>query len=400
MAQLSLQAAEKTAVDKVTAKSTRLFFVDHLRAALIILVVLHHLAVVYGEGISFWYVDPPRSASLGGLILVLFVLFNQAWFMGAFFLLAGYFTPASFDRRGTTSFIKERLLRLGIPLLIWIFIFNPISNIGLFLEPARWIAEPLTWQSFWRMYPDFLGFGVAWFLALLLIFSFGYSGWRWLTRKRPSPTKGEYVPPRYLTIAIFILGLALVTYLVRIIIPIGRTVLDFPTLAYLPQYLSFFIVGSIAYRRSWFRTLPSRMGKVGFGMAVAATLILFPIILLGILGGTMRFLGNGSWTSAVYALWDSIFAVGMCLGSITLFRRFFNQKSRFGSFLSQQSYAVYIIHSPIIVFLAYALFLAFAQLGTDLGPLLKFSLGAVVVLPICFIIAYGLRKIPGVTRIL
>ena len=175
MAQLSLQAAEKTAVDKVTAKSTRLFFVDHLRAALIILVVLHHLAVVYGEGISFWYVDPPRSASLGGLILVLFVLFNQAWFMGAFFLLAGYFTPASFDRRGTGSFLKERLLRLGVPLLIWIFLFNPISNIGLFLEPARWIAEPLTWQNFWQMYPDFLGFGVAWFLALLLIFSFGYS---------------------------------------------------------------------------------------------------------------------------------------------------------------------------------------------------------------------------------
>ncbi len=240
MAQLSLQAAEKTAVEKVTVKSARLFFVDHLRAALVILVVLHHLAVVYGEGISFWYVDPPRSESLGGLLLVLFVLFNQAWFMGAFFLLAGYFTPASFDRRGAGSFIKERLLRLGVPLLIWIFLFNPISNIGLFLEPARWIPEPLTWQSFWRMYPNFLGFGVAWFLALLLIFSFGYSGWRWLTRKRPSPAKREYAPPGYLGLGIFILGLALVTYLVRIIIPIGRTVLDFPTLglpAAVPKFL-------------------------------------------------------------------------------------------------------------------------------------------------------------------
>ncbi len=135
-------------------------------------------------------------------------------------------------------------------------------------------------------------------------------------------------------------------------------------------------------------------------MAVAATLILFPIILLGILGGSFRFLGNGSWTSAVYSLWDSIFAVGMCLGSITLFRRFFNQKNSFGSFLSQQSYAVYIIHSPIIVFLAYALFLVFEQMAIDLGPLLKFTVGALIVLPVCFIIAYGLRKIPGVSRVL
>jgi hypothetical protein len=49
------------------------------------------------------------------------------------------------------------------------------------------------------------------------------------------------------------------------------------------------------------------MGKIGFVTAVIATLILDPIPILGMLGGSMRFLGNGSWPSAVYALWDSIF---------------------------------------------------------------------------------------------
>jgi hypothetical protein len=29
-----------------------------------------------------------------------FVTLNQAFFMGFFFLIAGYFTPASFDRKG------------------------------------------------------------------------------------------------------------------------------------------------------------------------------------------------------------------------------------------------------------------------------------------------------------
>lgn len=399
MSQISLQATEKNIGQETAVKSSRLYFVDHLRAALVILVVLHHLAIVYGEGISFWYVDPPKSAeSLTGFALVLFVLFNQAWFMGALFLLAGYFTPGSFDRKGTGSFLKARLIRLGIPLLIWIFVFNPFSNIGLFLEPAIRVAEPLTWQNYWQLYPSFIGLGVAWFLALLLIFNFGYAGWRWLTKNRTSASKNEYEPPSYLGIGIFILGLALVTYLVRIMVPIGKSVLDFPTLAYLPQYLSFFIVGAIAYRRDWFRTVTDRMGKIGFVTAVVATLLLFPIPLLGILGGTMRFLGNGSWPSAVYALWDSAFAVGLCLAGITFFRRYFNGKSQLGSFLSQQSYAVYVIHSPIIVVLAYAFYLVAASWG--IGPLLKFVLATIVIVPICFIVAYLIRKIPGVSRVL
>ncbi|MCA9872012.1 MAG: acyltransferase family protein [Anaerolineales bacterium] len=399
MAQISLPKADVSAVEAAAQERVRLTFIDHLRAALVILVVLHHLAIVYGEGISFWYVDPPSSASLVGFALVLFVLFNQAWFMGALFLLAGYFTPASFERKGLGAFLKGRLIRLGIPLVVWIFLLNPLANIGLFLEPAVWVAEPLTWQTFRQMYPAFIGMGVAWFLALLLTFSFGYAGWRWLRRERPSTSPSKSPFPSYGRIGLFILGLAVITYLVRIIIPIGRSVLDFPTLAYLPQYLGFFIVGTIAARHDWFRTLPDRVGKVGLATAVAATLLLFPIPILGILGGTMRFLGNGSWPSAVYALWDTTFAVGLCLASLTFFRRYFNTESRLGDLLAQNSYAVYVIHSPIIIVLAYAFYLLLAAQGIELGPGLKFTIAALVMVPVCYILAYLLRKIPGVARV-
>ena len=129
-------------------------------------------------------------------------------------------------------------------------------------------------------------------------------------------------PPGYLAIGIFILALTMVSYLLRIVVPLGTTipVLQFPTLAYLPQYLSFFIFGIIAYRRNWFRTIPVSMGYVGFGMALVAAVLLYPLALSGrmfslkltVVSG--NFIGNGWWNSAVYALWDSIFSVGMCLG--------------------------------------------------------------------------------------
>ena len=121
----SLQPTEKSPVQAATGRTSRLFFIDHLRAALVILVVLHHVALVYGAGAPFYYVEPPITDPLAFLVLLVFVLFNQAWFMGALFLIAGYFTPGSFDRKGSGSFLKGRLVRLGIPLIIFYFRAQP-----------------------------------------------------------------------------------------------------------------------------------------------------------------------------------------------------------------------------------------------------------------------------------
>ncbi len=395
MAQNSLQPTENSPAQAATGGNSRLFFIDHLRAALIILVVLHHAAMVYGAGGPFYYVEPPFEYPLTYLVLLMFLLFNQGWFMGALYLIAGYFTPGSFDRKGSGSFLKNRLVRLGIPLIIWIFVLSPLASIGYWQMPAvlTGITDPLSWQ----VYPFLLGLGVAWFIALLLIFSFGYAIWRRLTRNRTATPKTS--TPSYLGIGIFILGLALLSYLIRIVIPIGKEVFNFPTLGYLPQYLTLFIVGIVAYRRDWFRTTPGSMGVVGFVTALVATVLLFPLALSGNLFSlevpeVWVFLGGGTFLSGVYALWDSIFVVGMCLAAITFFRRFSNQESSFGSFLAQQSYAVYIIHVPIVVFIGIAL------KGVQLAPMFKFGILAVIAVPTCFVLAYLIRKIPGVSKVL
>lgn len=382
MHQHVLQPTESSPAQSGTGQPSRLFFIDHLRASLVILVILHHLAVVYGEGMSFYYVEPPNKDTLTYLVLLVFVLCNQAWFMGAFFLLAGYFTPGSYDRKGPGSFLKDRLIRLGIPLIIWIFVLNPISCIGLYLEPSPRITDPFTWQ----VYPYLLGIGPLWFIALLLIFSFGYLAWRTLAKKRVSSSVRDTSQPSYIAIGMFIFVLALTSYLIRVVIPLGTPVFGFPSLAYLPQYISFFILGAVAYRRNWFQTLPNSMGIVGFVLAVVACILLFPVAFFAGLEG--QFLGNGHWQSAVYVLWDSITVVGMCLGLIMLFRRFFNREGTFGKFLSQQSYTVYIIHSPIIVFLAFAL------KGSGLANIIKFGLAAAIGVPLCFAGAYLIRKVP------
>ena len=54
---------------------SRLYFADYLRAALVSLVVLHHISITYGASGSFYYIEPATSSAAAGL-LSLFTNFN------------------------------------------------------------------------------------------------------------------------------------------------------------------------------------------------------------------------------------------------------------------------------------------------------------------------------------
>jgi hypothetical protein len=164
--------------------------------------------------------------------------------------------------------------------------------------------------------------------------------------------------------------------------------LGFPSLAYLPQYVSFFLIGIAAYRRNWLRTAGEPMEKRGFCLAAIGTLILLPVALTPNLGKPGGFLGNGHWQSGVYSLWDSAFAVGMSLGLLSFFRRRFDSPARLGQFMESQAFAVYVIHIPVIVLLALAL------RPVHIEQLLKFGLAAIIVVPLSFAVAYLIRRIP------
>ncbi len=384
------------------SSAPRLHDLDHLRAALVILVVLHHIALIYGAAAPFYYQEPPFDDPVAFMVLAVFVLLNQSWFMGALFLLAGYFTPASFDRKGPAQFLKGRLVRLGIPILVGIFFLEPIARLGIFLMPAR--LTGITGPPDWSTYPQLLGLGPLWFVAMLLAFDFGYAAWRAAT-KAPSRAARDSTRSSLISVCAFVLALAAASYLLRIAVPLGEEVrlivpfLNFPTIAYLPQYLSFFVLGIAAYRFNWLHDLSPAVGLAGLAAALAAAVLLLPLALSGeflnlAFAENGGFTGRGHWQSAIYAFWDSTTAVGLSLGAIVLFRRFFDQGGRLGAFLSQHSYAVYVIHAPILVFGAYAM------RSVELPALAKFVLAAIVLTPLCFAAAFVVRKLPFAKRVL
>jgi len=109
----------------------RLFFIDNLRILLITLVMMIHLSITYG-GKGGWYYRDGQADTLSSILLTWHNAVVQAFSMGLFFLIAGYFTPSSYDHKGPRQFLKDRLLRLGIPMLCF-----GLGNIIRKLPPVR-----------------------------------------------------------------------------------------------------------------------------------------------------------------------------------------------------------------------------------------------------------------------
>lgn len=55
---------------------------------------------------------------------------------GFFFLISGFFTPASFDRKGGRAFVRDRLLRLGVPLLVFLLLLRPLVTLPQYLASS------------------------------------------------------------------------------------------------------------------------------------------------------------------------------------------------------------------------------------------------------------------------
>jgi hypothetical protein len=53
---------------------------------------------------------------------------NAKGALGPLFLVAGWFSARSLARKGASAFVRTRLLRLGVPLIAFIFLINGLAS--------------------------------------------------------------------------------------------------------------------------------------------------------------------------------------------------------------------------------------------------------------------------------
>jgi len=177
--------ASDLATQPLPQPQQRLFYIDWIRATVIALVIAFHCIdlffdYTYSAAVYLGIVNQPPSDATRQVAILLAQLM-QSWFMGLLFLLSGYFTKPSYDKKGPLRFLADRALRLLLPLLVYDCLLQPLA-----FEIARHSsAAPKALQAApsgftWYYQTQFvrLGHGAGWFIAVLFIFDIVYAAGR------------------------------------------------------------------------------------------------------------------------------------------------------------------------------------------------------------------------------
>jgi len=376
-----------------------MFYVDNIRTYLTVLVVLHHVAVAYG-GMGGWPIKETPTDAISPILFLLFNALNQSYFMSFFFLLAGYFTPRSLDRKGSASFIKGRLTRLGIPIMFYVLVLGQLTS-WVVANLANNLGIPFSeiWrQSFSNISLRNISFGHLWFLFALLIFAAMYVVYRSVS-SRNSPGAafvafGDGFPPNRI-IALSILLLSTVTFLVRLWFPVDYWVYGFQ-FAHMSRYLLSFFAGILAYRGGWFGHLPRVQARLWGKIALINTVLLPVIFVLGVSGpnGVDAFLGGMTVQSMALSAWETVSFFSIVIWLLDLFRHRFNVQNRVLRWMAPNVFAAYILHQIVVVIIQIPF------LGLAWPTPLKFVLVSLISVPVVFLLSSLLRKIPYVDKVL
>jgi surface polysaccharide O-acyltransferase-like enzyme len=370
-----------------TKPRTRLFFLDNIRIYLTILVILHHATLAYG-GSGDWSVRDPAVDDISPILFLFFNALNQTYFMSAFFLMAGYFTPRSFEKKGTGRFLIDRLIRLGIPILVYSTL---IVNLNEYIVNVY--ARGVPYRAYLEYDP-----GHLWFLQLLFLFALIYVIFRALYT--PSASKrgiqpDTFPPDKALWITIAVL--TILTFLVRIVYPVGSSILNIQP-GHLTHYIFCFYIGILAYRGDWFRHLSNKQGRRWGYISLAVIPFFFVMLVVGGVldneANVQKFIGGLHWHSLALALWETTLLIGITTFLLYFFREKLNRAGPTLKTMAASVFTVYIIHQTILIVLHTFM------LPVDIPTVVKFFVVSLIAVPVCFLLSILIRKIPFVNRVL
>lgn len=108
--------------------STRLTYLDNLKVVLIAAIIALHGVLGYAGIVEVRTYSELREVTLAPVVeIALVVLVSPFGFflIALLFLVAGLLTPSSYERKGAKRFVGDRLLRLGVPFVAYVFVVQP-----------------------------------------------------------------------------------------------------------------------------------------------------------------------------------------------------------------------------------------------------------------------------------
>jgi peptidoglycan/LPS O-acetylase OafA/YrhL len=382
--------------------------IGYLRAFIVALVVAHHAALAYyptpllpphslARQPRWWQAFPVVDAhKWSGFSR--FVGFNDVFFMSLMFFLSGLFVCHGLAKKGTASFLRDRLLRLGLPFVVAAAILAPLAYYPTYLQ----IAGHSGLAGFWRQWLAIGQWpaGPAWFIWVLLTFDC-LAAVVWIRARRAVEAFAETAsrvgrkPGAFFAALVFISALAY--------IPMA---LHFTSLAWtafgpfsfqtsrILHYFCYFLIGAGVGLGGVDNGLLALDGKLArrwllwVAAAVAGFIAATAITLFALISGSQA-LGLQIAMHAGFVL----SCAASCLAFLALFLRFAGARSPLKDSLAANSYGIYLLHYPFVSWLQYAL------LAASLPAVVKAAIVLAGALALSWASAAAMRTIPAVKRV-
>jgi hypothetical protein len=379
--------------------SARLVYLDNLKVVLIAVIIALHAVLGYAGIVEAWTYSELREVTLAPAVeITLFVLGSPFGFflMALLFLVAGLLTPPSYDRKGARRFVGDRLLRLGVPFVAYVFLVQP--TLAYALEHPLGDAPGSYWEEYLGAEHQ-VDTGPLWFVGVLLVYSLGYAAWR-----RWRDGTGDASPPGRGTRAITLRGLAVMaavvapaSFVVRLVYPYGsESGFSDLNLWEWPACLAVFGLGVVASRQGWLDAVPDGLARRCRALTLAAAAGMAMVLFVaGALDVVDDALGGWHLLAAAFVLVEAVLTV---FGSVWLLRvaqQHLAREHRWGPELSRSAYGAFMLQTVFL--LAFALLLRPLPLPAEVKALVVAVAGVAASFAAAWLL---IRRVPGVSRVL
>lgn len=326
----------------------RIFFLDNLRAFVIVLVVVLHGSMTYmAYAPPWWYVLDTQNS----LFFTILVLLIDIPIMLIMFFIAGYFALPSLVKRGPTNFVKDKFIRVGAPWLIGVLFLAPPTAYMIYYTRD----VPLSFLKFWAtdFWGDVYQQSVYWFLGVLFFF-FIVLSLVYAVSGRLQAVKQHISTPSWQLFASFWAMMTVGMLLMNQFFPVDTWYTRWYIFVFqplrVPLYIGYFSLGIYAHLNGWFR-------EGGYKPRLAPWAVLWVISGLLYVANRLFVMPTAPEPTiliqAAHAILFNAFCLSSLMAGAALFQRKINGAGPFWSSLTANSYGIYYVHPLILYPLAY-----------------------------------------------
>jgi len=336
----------QSTVSSTTTRPVRLYYMDWLRIIAILAVFFYHSDKLF----DYWGFHIKNAVT--NLASSIHIVFFSQWMMPLFFVVSGAAIYLSLRTRKAGSFVKERILRILIPLVgIGIFVLAPPQ---VYLER---ISKGEFSGTFFQFYPHYFdglyGFGGnfafhgmhLWFLLDLFVFSLialplflprGKTGESLISKlailfEKPWALLLLFIPLAAVSILADVIGMGWTREM-------GRWDML--------SYLVFFIYGYLIFSSTKIQEVIRRYSVPALVVAVVSS-VLELYFEFGVNLPHIFSVWTGILTLRAIVAWSWIIAL------LGLANRFLNFNNKFLEYGSEAVLPFYILHQTIIIIIGY-----------------------------------------------